>query len=495
MDSIVKIPIEQLYPHPDNPRKNLGDLSELADSIRAKGIMQNLTVIRGRRGTDEEIEQIVKLYDSLSDDSKIEREARVELRQQIEDRWVATDYTIIIGHRRHAAAKLAGLTELPCVITEMDAREQMQTMLIENMQRSDLTKFEEAQGFQMMLDLGSPVEEIAEKTGFSETTVRRRLKWMEMDQEKFKKVTAERQISLGDLDRLSQIEDLGQRNECLDKIGTSEFDMAVQKAVKNQQIDAHLPEVQAWLKSVKAKKLQHSDRWNGKYDRACPTIYVEKWGEDGNKPDQIKPDKKVFYYIGEQGYDRGQLELYHEREKAPPVKRPPEEIEKEKAIAAAHQKLDEAASLAYDLRKRFVENLSVTKKNEPLVLLGAVYAGGFNAMNYNGADRAMLYRAIGLDPSESYIPDREQRFMDGIGRISGNDWAKYVYSLFGDDSAQTCGSGYKREFPEYKRSVKLELIYKWLTSLGYEMSTEEAQILSGDHEAFKAKAGESDGEM
>ena len=465
MDSIVKIPIEQLYPHPDNPRKNLGDLSELADSIRAKGIMQNLTVVPACMARREG--------------------------------YTPPDgtYTVIIGHRRHAAAKLAGLTELPCVITEMDAREQMQTMLIENMQRSDLTKFEEAQGFQMMLDLGSPVEEIAEKTGFSETTVRRRLKWMEMDQEKFKKVTAERQISLGDLDRLSQIEDLGQRNECLDKIGTSEFDMAVQKAVKNQQIDAHLPEVQAWLKSVKAKKLQHSDRWNGKYDRACPTIYVEKWGEDGNKPDQIKPDKKVFYYIGEQGYDRGQLELYHEREKAPPVKRPPEEIEKEKAIAAAHQKLDEAASLAYDLRKRFVENLSVTKKNEPLVLLGAVYAGGFNAMNYNGADRAMLYRAIGLDPSESYIPDREQRFMDGIGRISGNDWAKYVYSLFGDDSAQTCGSGYKREFPEYKRSVKLELIYKWLTSLGYEMSTEEAQILSGDHEAFKAKAGESDGEM
>ena len=471
MAEITYIPIDHLRPHPLNPRKDLGDLTELAESIKGNGILQNLTVVP--------IACVPKLTGrdygvADPDDDDL--------------------YVVVIGHRRLAAATMAGEDTVPCSIVAMSQGQQQETMLIENMQRSDLTVYEQAQGFQMMLDMGHSVQTIVNRTGFSETTVRRRLKMAELDQEKLKEVST-RQISLMDFDRLSQIEDLAQRNECLGKIGTSEFDMAVQKAVKNQQIDAHLPEVKAWLKSVKAKKLQHSERWNGKYDRACPTIYVEKWGEDGNKPDQIKPDKKVFYYIGEQGYDRGQLELYHEREKAPPVKRPPEEIEKEKAIAAAHQKLDEAASLAYDLRKRFVENLSVTKKNEPLVLLGAVYAGGFNAMNYNGADRAMLYRAIGLDPSESYIPDREQKFMDGIGRISGNDWAKYVYSLFGDDSAQTCGSGYKREFPEYKRSVKLELIYKWLTSLGYEMSTEEAQILSGDHEAFKAKAGESDGEM
>ena len=468
MAEITYIPINHLRPHPLNPRKDLGDLTELAESIKGNGILQNLTVVP--------ITCVPKLTGrdygvADPDDDDL--------------------YVVVIGHRRLAAATMAGEDTVPCSIVAMSQGQQQETMLIENMQRSDLTVYEQAQGFQMMLDMGHSVQTIVNRTGFSETTVRRRLKMAELDQEKLKEVST-RQISLMDFDRLSQIEDLAQRNECLGKIGTSEFDMAVQKAVKNQQIDAHLPEVKAWLKSMKAKKLQHSERWSGKYDRACPTIYVEKWGEDGNKP-ELSTGKKVFYYIGEQGYDRGQLELYHEREKAPPVKRPPEEIEKEKAIAAAHQKLDEAASIAYDLRKRFVENLSVTKKNEPLVLLGAVYAGGFNAVNYNCVDRAMLYRAIGLDPSESYIPDREQKFMDGIGRISGNDWAKYVYSLFGDDSAQTCGSGYKREFPEYKRSVKLELIYRWLTSLGYEMSTEEAQILSGDHEAFKA--GENYGKV
>ena len=47
---LVYIPIEQLYPHPDNPRKDLGDLTELADSIKANGVLQNLTVVPRAEG-------------------------------------------------------------------------------------------------------------------------------------------------------------------------------------------------------------------------------------------------------------------------------------------------------------------------------------------------------------------------------------------------------------------------------------------------------------
>lgn len=486
MDSIVKIPIEQLYPHPDNPRKNLGDLSELADSIRAKGIMQNLTVIRGRRGTDEEIEQIVKLYDSLSDDSKIEREARVELRQQIENRWVVTDYTIIIGHRRHAAAKLAGLTELPCVITEMDALEQMQTMLIENMQRSDLTKFEEAQGFQMMLDLGSPVEEIAEKTGFSETTVRRRLKWMELDREKFKKATEERQISLGDLDRLSQIADLAARNECLDKIGTRDFDMAVQKAVKAQGIEENMPKVKAWLKSVKAKQIKDSERWGGKYNCIGSTIYIEKWGEDGNKPKDGIEKKPVFYYLGKKGdYGYGQLTLYHAHEKVKPEKRPPEEIAKEKAIQEAWKQMESVSELAYTLRKQFIENLSVAKKMEPEVLKGAVIADVYSAINYTSKDRDFMKETLGVDKSQ-YYTEMNEALLKKMDSLSGNELARLAYAGFGDSKTEFFCDGYRRNFPTHKQNQKLELLYRWLNSLGYQMSTEEIQLMNGEHEIYKA---------
>lgn len=135
---IVTIGLEHIHPHPDNPRKDLGDLTELAESIKKNGIMQNLTVIpkEGEPG----------------------------------------EYITIIGHRRSAAAKLAGVTEAPCRVVEgMTDKEQMSTMLEENMQRNDLTIWEQAQGFQMMLDLGETEDTIAEKTGFSKKTIRHRL--------------------------------------------------------------------------------------------------------------------------------------------------------------------------------------------------------------------------------------------------------------------------------------------------------------------------------
>ena len=464
MAEIVMIPIENLHPHPYNPRKDLGDLSELSDSVKANGILQNLTVVP------------MELVDP---------DATITLG--------SGHYTILIGHRRYAAAKQAGLTVLPCVIVNMDSREQMQTMLIENMQRSDLTVYEQAQGFQMMLDLGATVEEIAEKSGFSTNTVRRRVKWMELDQAKFKTVTEERQISITDLDRLSQIEDLAARNECLDKIGTSDFNMAIQKVIKRQTIDANIPKVKAWLKRVKAKQIKDGDRWSNKYDRIGSTIYIDKLNEPGNTfPDGIS-NKPVFYFLGKKdSYEYGQLVLYHEHQKAPPVKRDPEEIAKDKAIKAAWDKLDNAAATAYDLRNKFVSGLTVTKKNEPLVTLGAVYAGCYNALSYNSADRTSMYKLTGIEDS-GYIPDREEKFWAGFEKISGDDWAKLVYSMFGDAVLSATSTGFRKSFPVYGRNIKLELIYRWLCTLGYEMSTEEEALLMGTHEAYhKKEASDAD---
>ncbi|MBQ7436079.1 MAG: ParB/RepB/Spo0J family partition protein [Oscillospiraceae bacterium] len=454
MADIVMLPIENLLPHPLNPRKDLGDLTELADSIRTQGVLQNLTVVpEPLEGQDK--------------------------------------YRILIGHRRHAAAKLAGLTELPCSVVWMDKKEQVQTMLIENMQRSDLTVYEQAQGFQMMLDLGSTVEEIAEKSGFSASTVRRRVKWMELDQKKFKQVTDERQISITDLDSLSQIEDIAARNECLDKIGTRDFDMAIQKAVKRQNIDVNMPKVKEWLKSVKAKKINDNDRWNGKYDSVGSTIYIDKWEEDGNKPKDDITKEPVFYWLGKDSYDYGQLRLFHEHKKAPPVKRPQEEIDKEKAVRAAWDRLESLGKTTFELRKKFIDGFTVTKKNEPQVIFGAVIAGCYNAIGYNSSDRGALYTLAGITDT-GYIPEREEKFFEGFDKVSGDDWVKLVYALFGDADIN-CSSGYRREFPKFDHNRKLELIYRWLSTLGYKMSTEEAQMLSGDHEVYKA--GEDNGEV
>lgn len=96
-------------------------------------------------------------------------------------------YLVVIGNRRMEAAKLAGLDTAPCAVVNMTPAEQLSTMMVENMQRSDLTIFEQAAGFQLMMDMGGTVDPIAEKTGFSASTVRRRVKLMELDQKSSRK--------------------------------------------------------------------------------------------------------------------------------------------------------------------------------------------------------------------------------------------------------------------------------------------------------------------
>lgn len=461
MAEITYIPIEQLRPHPLNPRKDLGDLTELAESIKGNGILQNLTVVP--------IACVPKLTgrdfgvtDPKDDDL----------------------YVVIIGHRRLTAATMAGEETVPCSIVTMSQGQQQETMLIENMQRSDLTVYEQAQGFQMMLDMGHSVQTIVNRTGFSETTVRRRLKMAELDPAKLKEVSS-RQLSLMDFDRLGQIDDLTTRNECLDKIGTRDFDMAVEKALKFQRIDKNMPAVTAWLKSVKAKKLKDSDRWSNKYDRVGMTIYIDKWGENKNKPKDGIENKPVFYYLGEKkSYNYGELTLYHEHEKAAPVKKDPEELAKEKAVHAAWDQIDSVARSAHSLRQKFIDRFTVTSKNESQVILGAVFAACMNAVSYNSANRSVLYQLAGIEDT-GYIPDREEKFWGGFDKISGNDWVKLVYALFGDADIYSA-EGYRYQFPVFKTNKKLEVIYRWLSSIGYEMSTEEAQLLNGELDAYKA---------
>ena len=113
------IAVHKINPHPDNPRKELGDLAELSDSIRNNGILQNLTVVPY---VGEETHEVIEGL-----------------------------YRCIIGHRRLAAAKIIGMDAVPCVVAQMTQADQIKNMLMEDMQRSDLSPVEQADGFQMML--------------------------------------------------------------------------------------------------------------------------------------------------------------------------------------------------------------------------------------------------------------------------------------------------------------------------------------------------------
>lgn len=228
--SIVYLKREQLEPHPQNPRKDLGDLEELRESIKINGIMQNLTVVP----TDDSLEH----------------------------------FRILIGHRRFAASE-GILDELPCVIAEdLTDREQVGIMLCENLQRNDLTYYEQGQGFQMMLDLGDDIEAIEEKTGFSRTTIKHRIEIAKLSKKSIEKDRSW-QLSLTDLAALEKIKSVKKREEILNQAYSSEnLSTRVNSYLRDERIKENTKAAEKILKSLNIKKNQKTPlHWSSDYKK------------------------------------------------------------------------------------------------------------------------------------------------------------------------------------------------------------------------------------
>lgn len=447
------IPLDYLQPHPENPRKELGDLDELVASIKENGIYQNLTVVpHGMTAMDD-------------------------------DGNIVQGYRVIIGHRRMAAAKEAGLYEVPCFVVKMDYQTQLETMLLENMQRSDLTVYEQAQGFQQLLDFGSSIEEISQKTGFSQSTVRRRVKMTELDQVKLKNVS-NRQINLYDFDELAKIEDLDERNSVLETIGTPDFDRRVRYALNKQNIQKLLPVVKELLAQTKLKALKRQDCFGTKWGSNGRNIYFGNWKEDCK--DKILNSKADAYYLDE---NYGNLEFYVRVRKPEKPQLTEAEMEREKAVRQTWAQYKEMLQLHYEMRRDFVNKITYTEGKKMLVLQGALIASAVNLVNYGMADKKSIEALIGID-QERYDSYKDKKGFDFIfNEKNQKDFPKLVYYLFNDDASPYSSSAYEQIFPEYKPCWRMKALYAWLEALGYESCLEEQQLLDGTHEIFKRKEG------
>ncbi len=127
------IAVEKLQPNPQQPRVDMGDLEDLIASIKEKGVLEPLLV----RPSD-----------------------------------VGGRYMIISGERRYRAALEAELREVPCIEMDVDERNVAEIALIENLQRKDLTAYEEAEGFLALIErFGYTHEEVAKKIGKSRSSI------------------------------------------------------------------------------------------------------------------------------------------------------------------------------------------------------------------------------------------------------------------------------------------------------------------------------------
>lgn len=434
--------INKLYEHPKNPRQNVGDVTELADSIKANGVFQNLTVIKGGPGVPEG----------------------------------ETGYTVIIGHRRLAASKQAGLKELPCSVVEMDEREQISTMLLENMQRTDLTNYEQAQGFQMMLDLGETQQSISALTGFSEATVCRRLKLLTFDKKKFL-AAEERGGTLDDYIKAAEIKNDKTRQKVLDAIGTNNFGWELRSALSKQKIKENTPLAKKELRSI-ATENKKIEPYSSKYD-TIKSLSLANY-EEGCFKSLIKKNKKYFWKIdGDWAY----LCTEHIKEKKDVPKKTIAEIEANKR----RSQLKELTKQTYQLRRDFIDNFFSSKKyadilNQWLWDLEkfAVCSGYGISKNYEyfcekiGAKYSKYQYRADSDLTQKFFEENPSHAPAVFVYFCSGDSAEYSYvvTTFGED------------LPTHYKNERLDIIYKYLCHLGYQMSDVELQLQNGTHELF-----------
>ena len=144
--SIQEIPVGELDPNPDQPRRTFSpeSISQLADSIREQGVLQPLLVAPAGGGR----------------------------------------YMIIAGERRFRAGREAGLETLPCIVKDLDVTQQMEIALIENLQREDLNPMEAARGIDALRSqCGYTQEKIAARLGMSRPAVANLLRLLTLPDE------------------------------------------------------------------------------------------------------------------------------------------------------------------------------------------------------------------------------------------------------------------------------------------------------------------------
>ncbi len=141
---IVEIEMEKIVPNRFQPRKTFNDdISELAESIRAHGVLQPITV-----------------------------------------RPLGEKYEIVMGERRYRACEKLGMHKIPCMIVEMNDRETMEVALIENLQRQDLSPIEEALSYKRILEAGYITQDqLAQKLGKNQSTIANKLRLLSLDKE------------------------------------------------------------------------------------------------------------------------------------------------------------------------------------------------------------------------------------------------------------------------------------------------------------------------
>lgn len=206
-ERVHRIPVCRILPNPAQPRKyfDSDETLRLADSIRRHGILQPLCVRKPVSAGD------------LDDYRGV--------------------YELIAGERRLRAAKLLGMSEVPCIVVEADSLRSAELAIIENLQREDLNMFDEAAAISALIDLyGLTQEEVAAKLSASQSYVANKLRLLRFDDFE-RQVIIEKRLTERHARALLRLGDPQARRSALEAIVTRGMNVAETEAYVSRLLE------------------------------------------------------------------------------------------------------------------------------------------------------------------------------------------------------------------------------------------------------------------
>lgn len=434
-DQIKLINTSLIDPHPDNPRKNIGDVTDLAASIKANGLLSPLSVVpNGER------------------------------------------YRVIAGHRRLAACKQAGTGAVPCFVLDLDPLQQLEAMVTENCQREQLTVLEEADAIQGMLDLGATTASVAHRLGRSGDYVRDRAKAASIDNE----VRAVRddfsQLTIGQLVAIARYDGQPDRQKKLaHAAGTSNFDYILRNIERDDR-------ERQWIESV-ATLLKNADGINLIPD---PAYSDPEWRYSGCMFPSTGTPEEVIEKIREQNpaavsIHTEQVYFWARRDKTAAAEKEARRAAEQAERDARRHALEEYAATSADKRMAWLHaNLHGIKRDkliETTARLGLLqiidpdpqgYTLALSTWNDAACGGEQFTTISGIEPERALA---ELRY-----HLDEPDWSVWAVQIlaariewFIDPTDWTTISDTSRRIPGY---------YQILQDLGYTPADDETSHLS-----------------
>lgn len=440
------IEISKLRHHPNNPRKEIGDLGELAESIRTQGLICPLLVIPN--GDDE--------------------------------------FFVIAGNRRLEACKLAGLESVSCEVANLTDEEAIGVMLTENMLRQNLSTIEENEGFQLMLDMGKDEDQIAKKTGLKAETIKMRTKLSKIKKESLQKAV-ESGATIFELAVVADIENEKEREKILAKAGTKNFNNAVAQYEQEQKKKERMIAIEQYLRDHEFEEYTDYDFEDGftklLYKEKDGTITAEcgyqkvfcefnSWEKNMPEDSMFDPECKYRFTKTSWGikvYTDVTAEEYEKRkaDRAEDDRKTKEREALQAVVSSINQRHEQ-------LREDFVLNYSDFKKHQKELKNLAIDA--FD--NLFDTDTRIWGMKENLNKLIDKMPEDTKANMADKVLLLRAYVALNQYSFF----SMAWNGG--KSVPVFRENASLRKLYNGLVSLGYQLSDEEEQVMNGTHPLF-----------